>query len=110
MIPGCEALRVEKFFPMLRCRQHAGVMFAKHPITIARHDLVDCVPKPARQYSADSCHPPNAPELSQHVKDRIGTRQQRFIGLPVIHHYINGVEIMRVYAVTRHQAVCKIAL
>lgn len=95
---------------MFWIRQHARLVFAEDPIAIARHHFVDCISKAPRQHAADSCQTPNAAELRQHIKDRIRTRHQSFISSLVVLDYINGVEVMRVYAVTRHQALCKFAL
>ena len=95
---------------MFWIRQHARLVFAEDPIAIARHNFVDCISKPTRQHAADSRQTPNATKLRQHVKDGIRPRQQSFIGELVVLNYIDGVEVMRVYAVTRHQAVCKFAL
>ena len=95
---------------MFWIRQHARLVFAEDPIAIARHNFVDCISKPTRQHAANSCQTPYATKLGQHIKDRIRTRQQSFIGSLVILNYIDGVEIVRVMAVTSHQAVCKFAL
>ena len=95
---------------MFWIRQHAGFMFAEDPIAIARHHFVDCVSKPSWQHEADSRQTPNAPELPQHIKDCIRPRQQSFIGSLVVLDYIDGVEVVRVYAVSRHQVVRKFGL
>ena len=95
---------------MFWIRQQARLVFAEDSITIARHHFVDRVSKSSRQYFDDSCQTPNARELRQHVKDCIRPRQQSFIGSLVVLDYINGVEVVRVYPVTRHQVVCKFAL
>ena len=95
---------------MFWIRQHARLMFAEDPIAIPGYNFVNCISKPTRQHATDSRQTPNATKLSQHVKDGIRPRQQSFIGSFVVPNYIDGVEVMRVYAVTRHQAVCEFAL
>ena len=95
---------------MFWIRQHARLVFAEDPIAVARYHFIDCVSKSSRQHADDSCQTPNAPKFRQHVKDCIRPRQQSFIGSLVVLDYIDGVEVMRVYAVTRHQVVCKFTL
>lgn len=95
---------------MFWIRQHAGFMFAKDPIAVARHHFIDCVSKSSRQHADDSCQTPNALELRQHIQDRIRPRQQSLIGSLVVLDYIDGVEVVRVYAMSRHQVVGKFAL
>ncbi len=95
---------------MFWIRQHARLVFAEDPIAIARYYFVDSISEPSRKQAPDSRQTPNAAELRHHVKDRIRTRQQSFIGSLVVSNYIDGVEVMRIYSMTRHQAVCKFAL
>ena len=95
---------------MFWIRQHTRFVFAENSIAIARHRLVDRISKPSRHHEADSRQTPNAPQLRQHVKDRIRTRQQTFIGSLVVLDYIDGVEVVRVYAMPCKQVVCKFAL
>ena len=95
---------------MFWLRQHARFVFAENAIAIARHNLIDRIPKSSRQQTTCLRQTPNTTELGQHVKNRIRARQQSFIALVVVFHDIDRVEVVRVYAVTRHQALRKFAL
>ena len=76
-------------------------MFAENTITIARHNFVDCIAKPAWQHAANSRQAPDAAKLRQHVKDGIRARQQSFIRALVVLNYVDRVEVVRINAVTR---------
>ena len=104
------SLHIQELGAIFWIRQNARLVFAEDSIAITRHNFVDCIAKPPRQYAAGSCQTPNAPELRQHVKDRIRPRQQSFIRSLAVFYYINGVEVVWVYATSCHQVVCKFAL
>ena len=91
-------------------RQHARLVFAEDAIAIASHNFIDGVANCSRQHSADYGETPYAAKLRQHVKDRIRTRQQSFIGSLVVLNHIDGVEIVRVQPVARQYALRKFAL
>ncbi len=85
-------------------------MFAEDTIAIKRHKFVDDVAQSSRQHAGDSRQTPNPAQLRQHVQDRIRARQQSFVRSLVVLHYIDGVEVVRIHAMTRHQAIREFAL
>ncbi len=78
-------------------------MLTKNAIAVARDDLINPISERSRQHARNSTQTPNPSELRHHVKDRVGTREQRFVGLSVVLHDIHRVQILWVNAVTNEQ-------
>ena len=74
------------------------------------HQLVYRVAKCFWQHPSHSRELPDSIQLRQQVKHRIRAKQERFIGLPVVSHDIDSVEVVRIQIVALQQAVRKFAL
>jgi len=85
---------------MFRFRKHAGFLFAENAIAIPGDDFVDCVSKRFRQHAPNAGEAPNTPKLFEHVEDCIRTREESLVGLVMVLHDVDRVQIMRVNSMT----------
>ena len=81
--------------------RHARLVLAENTIAVARHNLMDRISKPSRQYATDSRPAPDTAELSWHVKDCIRARERIFSGLVMVFHDVDRVEVVRIHTMSR---------
>ncbi len=95
---------------MSRFRHHADLRLSEDAIAIAGNEIVDSIPHPAWQHSANASNAPNAAKFLQETKYRVGPREQVLINCFVIPHDINRIEILSVCAMTLQKVFRKLAL
>lgn len=95
---------------MFRFRQHAGIMFAKDSITIARDHPVHRVSQHPRQDAPGSRQFPNAPESPDDVENCVRAHQHALSRFAMINHNVERIEVVRVRPMSLEQRLGKFAL
>lgn len=95
---------------MFRFRQHAGIMFAKDPITIARDHPVHRVTQNSGQDATGSRQLPNTPESLDDVENCIRAHEHTLFRFAIVNHDVERIEVVRVRPMPLEQRLGKFAL
>jgi len=95
---------------VFRRGQQAGFVFAEHAITITRDYPIHPIPQYPWQNAARARQTPNATERVDHVENCVGAHQHPLSRMPMINHYVEGIEIARVCAMSFEDCLGKFAL